>query len=58
VKTAQQQKIEEYRKNSEVQLEKLRKQTQATADTLHQKARKLAKQEKEISSHEQQIKSS
>jgi hypothetical protein len=48
VRLANQQKIAEYQKNSDTQLAQLRKETQASADALHEKARKIAKQDKEI----------
>jgi hypothetical protein len=49
LKSAHKQRLDEYRKNSEQQLEALRKQLQTSAETLHEKARKTAKREREVS---------
>lgn len=50
VRTANQQRIEEYKKNGEIQVEAVKKQLQATTETLHEKAKKSARQyPKEIS---------
>lgn len=47
-KRANQQRIEEYKKESELKLDSLRKQFQASAEYLHEKARKTAKKDKEV----------
>ena len=47
-KTANQKKIEEYKKNSAAQLDALRKQFQATAENLHEQAKRTTKRDKEL----------
>ena len=40
-------RIEEYKKNADAQLEKLRKETQAQTDMLHDQAKQAARKERE-----------
>lgn len=48
LKKSHQARVEEYRRNSDHQLDKMRKELQSATDNLHQQAKRVSKRDKEV----------